>query len=146
MPSIAINLPQTDRRTRAALAEALTKAFSSATGFEPEILDVFFHEYSAGQAAHGGALVEDLGRGGPVHVLICCPRIARGKKQAVAQNLTSALRAATGWDVDPVVHISEHPYDNVVVNGKLLSDAFEECRRIPFYYPMTDPKRVGSAR
>lgn len=139
MPSIAVHLPKVDRPTRAALAKALTESFSAATGFEPEILDVFFHEYGAGEAAHGGALVENVDRGSPVHILICCPRITRRKKQAVAQGLTAALRAATGWDIDPVVHISEHPYDNIVVGGKLLSDAFEECRK-PFYYPLADPE------
>lgn len=36
----------------------------------------------------------------------------------------------------PTIHICEHPYDNVIVAGKLLSDAYDECAKRSFYYEL----------
>lgn len=73
-----------------------------------------------------------------MHLSISSPRLTRAAKQALARGLTAAVREATGWAEPPVVHLSEHPYDNVVVEGQLLSDAYEACRARPFYYA-TEP-------
>lgn len=36
----------------------------------------------------------------------------------------------------PTIHICEYPYDNVGIEGKILSDAFEECAKRSFYYEL----------
>lgn len=38
----------------------------------------------------------------------------------------------------PVIHICEHPYDNVCVEGKLLSDQYDACAKSKFYYDVDD--------
>jgi len=139
MPNIDITLPQTTREVRARLAERLTDEFARTTGFEREILGISFREYSPGTAAEGGKLIEDVSSGGPVHVQISCPRVTRAKKRAAVEALTAVFKEVAGWPSPPVFHISEHPYDNVGVGGRLLSDAFPELKEIPFYFPTDDP-------
>ena len=39
-------------------------------------------------------------------------------------------------DCRPVIHIQEHPYDNVGVDGELLSDLFPELVKRKFDYPL----------
>jgi phenylpyruvate tautomerase PptA (4-oxalocrotonate tautomerase family) len=137
VPSIDIALPPTTPEVRGRLARDLTKAFCGATGFEPALLDIFFHHYEFGHASRNGELIHGGGELA-VHIHIACPRISRLAKQAIATEVTGAFRSATGWQTFPVIHITEHPYDNVVVDGQLLSDAFEACRRRRFYYPLDD--------
>ena len=137
MPTIEIELPETTRAVRAALARAVTAAFCDATGHDRATLDVYFHSWGSGDAARAGELLDAEGPRA-VHVSVSSPRLARPAKQALARGLTEAIRGVTGWVERPVVHLSEHPYDNVVVEGALLSDAFEACRSRPFYYP-TEP-------
>ncbi len=72
-----------------------------------------------------------------IHFLLYCPRLKRSAKQALAKSMTDAFVTATqqpAWK--PILHISEHPYDNIAVEGKLLSDAYKECAERPFYYPI----------
>ncbi|MCC6999975.1 MAG: tautomerase family protein [Deltaproteobacteria bacterium] len=136
MPSLDVTLPEVSLETRTRLARELTEAFADATHFERELLDVFFHEYPPGSAAHGGVMVTGAVRA--CHLAIACPRISRATKQQVGASLSAVFARVTGWGVAPVIHIQEFPYDNVVVDGQLLSDAFEACRQRRFYYPLED--------
>ena len=38
----------------------------------------------------------------------------------------------------PVIFIVEHPYDNVGVEGELLSDIYEQSAQREFYYHLPD--------
>lgn len=37
----------------------------------------------------------------------------------------------------PVIHLCEHPYDNVGVEGKLLSELYPELAQRPYYYDLS---------
>lgn len=134
MPCLEITLPDTDIATRKKLASALTAALAASTRFDADIFGIRFLSYGAGEAAVGGVLSEDSER--PyVHFLLYCPRISRTTKQKLIADLTATFIAVTGRETwIPVIHISEHPYDNIGVDGRLLSDSHEECAKRAFYY------------
>ncbi|MEK7692512.1 MAG: hypothetical protein AAB425_15975 [Bdellovibrionota bacterium] len=137
MPCIELSLPKVDRKTKAAIAAELTEAFCSATGHSAEILGVRFFEYDTDAAAIGGKLCGDSLVNPYLHMVVYCPRLRRSIKQKMGAALVEALVSGSQrseWI--PVIHICEHPYDNVVVNGKLLSDANEECAKRRFYYDL----------
>lgn len=137
MPCLDVTLPERDRKTREALAAALTEAFVQSTGFEGDIFSIRFCEYAPGEAATGGKLWEGEKDAPFLHLVLSCPRLRRSRKRAVVESMTEAFARATGRpDWKPVIHIAEHPYDNVGVGGKLLSDAYEECAKREFYYPL----------
>ncbi|MFH2203475.1 MAG: tautomerase family protein [Elusimicrobiota bacterium] len=137
MPCLEITLPKTDRETKAKLADCLTEAFASSTLFGKEIFGVRFFEYGPGEAAVGGRLVDGDEKSPYLHALLYCPRITRSTKQKLAEALTEAFVRGTGReDWRPVIHICEHPYDNVAVEGRVLSEAFEECAKKSFYYEL----------
>lgn len=136
MPCLEISLPKMATEKKRKLAAALTEAFCSSTGHDASIFGVRFFEYDPDCAANGGVLVSDSGS--PfVHFLLYCPRLKRESKQKLAESLTNAFTMVTEQpDSKPVIHICEHPYDNVVVDGRLLSDAFAECASRQFYYDL----------
>lgn len=143
MPCLEVTMPKVDAATRTALAAELTAAFDQATGLCADILGVAFREYDQGEAAQGGKLWD--GTGSPfLHILVYCPRIRRNAKQQVAKGLTQAFVSCLGNpDWLPVIHIAEHAYDNVVVNGQLLSDMDPDCTKLDFYYPLNDRAPVA---
>jgi len=143
MPHIEVTMPQTDLRVRESLAKGLTSAFAEATGLEADILRVRFSTYGPGEISSGGKLISDLEAGGPVHIILYTPRLTREKKRLAGESLSRVIREVTGWDEDPVIHIDEHPYDNVVVGGKLLTDSIQELKKARFYYPVEDPVPAG---
>lgn len=140
MPCLEITVPRISEETRGKLAAALTEAFVTATGHRREIFGIRFFEYAPGEAAVGGALCGDQSQNSPyIHALLYCPRLKRGQKRALAELLTKAFTEKLDrptWK--PVVHICEHPYDNVIVEGKLLSDAYPECAQKRFYYDLSN--------
>jgi 4-oxalocrotonate tautomerase len=138
MPCLEITMPRIDHATKARLASELTAAFAEATGFEPEIFGISFREYEPGEAAHGGKLWD--GSGVPhLHFLLYIPRISRAAKQRVAAGFTGVFGACLGKpDWVPVIHIDEHPYDNVGVDGRILSELHPPLEKLAFYYPLTD--------
>ncbi|MBI4534132.1 MAG: tautomerase family protein [Candidatus Melainabacteria bacterium] len=74
-----------------------------------------------------------------LHLNLYCPRLTRSKKQLLVRLLTEAFVVAVQqrhWE--PVIHINEHPYDNVGVGGQLLSDAYPECAARKFYYELSE--------
>lgn len=138
MPCLDITLPRTLRPIKDQLARELTDAFSAATGHSGEIFSILFHEYAPDQAYTGGRPVDASASGSPyVHFHLFCPRLRRSSKQKVVAAFTERFTRVLdlpGWA--PVIHISEHPYDNVGIEGALLSDKFDECAKRPFYYEL----------
>lgn len=136
MPCLEISLPRIELPTKQRLAAALTRTFAETTGHAADIFGVRFFEYGPGEAAHGGRLWDCAGD--PyLHMLLYSPRLRRTVKQAVVERLSAAFREHVGHpDWVPVIHIAEHPYDNVGVDGRLLSDRFPECAERAFYYPL----------
>lgn len=132
MPCLEVTLPECERSVKAALADSLTSAFCESTGHDRAIFHVAFHELKPGQSAAGGKL--DAGK--YLHLLLYCPRLRRAQKQSVVAGFSAAVRASFGED--PIVHIVEHPYDDVGVNGKLLTDLFPELKNRKFYYSLDE--------
>ncbi len=139
MPCLEIVIPEIDKDIKIKLANKLTEAFASSTNFPPEIFGIRFIEYKPGETASGGE-VWDGKTGRPyLHFLLYCPRIDKTAKQNVVKKFTDAYTDCIGNnDWRPVVHICEHPYDNVGVEGELLSDAYDECAKSKFYYDLTE--------
>lgn len=137
MPCIELSLPKVDQTTKTALAAELTEAFCSTTGHSAEIFGIRFLEYDNNTAAMGGRLCDDSQASPYLHMVVYCPRLKRSTKQKMGTALTDAFgRACKRPEWKPFIHICEHPYDNVVVGGKLLSDAYEECAKRGFYYDL----------
>lgn len=137
MPSLEISMPKTDPATRAKLAEALTKVFADSTRFGAEIFGIRFNEYEPNQTASGGILCDGHSGKPYLHFLLYIPRIDRTTKQKLVEGFSQAFTTVIGHDDWlPVIHIDEHPYDNVGVEGELLSDAYDECKNQKFYYDL----------
>ncbi|QQG35582.1 MAG: tautomerase family protein [Micavibrio aeruginosavorus] len=138
MPSLEVTMPRATLEIREKLALRLTRAVSESAGFEPEIFGIRFLEYDEGVAACGGMLWNAGSKDAPyLHFLLYCPRLSRAQKQSLATALSAAFVSVLKKpDWLPVIHICEHPYDNIVVGGKLLSDAYDECAQKRFYYDM----------
>lgn len=139
MPCLEITLPRVDDDTRQALAAELNRAFVEATGFPGDIFGVRFFQYEVGEVSAGDGKIWN-GEGHPyLHMLLYCPRLGRAAKQKAAELLTRAFSKAAGnegWK--PVLHICEHPYDNVAIEGKLLSELFPELAQRKFYYSLEE--------
>lgn len=137
MPCIEVSLPKINRETRVALAAGLTEAFCSSTGHPAGIFGLRFFEYEQTAAATGGKLCDSPGVSPYLHMLVYCPRLKRSIKQKVGAALTNAFARATKQpEWLPVIHICEHPFDNIVVGGKLLTDVYEDCAKRSFYYEL----------
>lgn len=137
MPCIEFSIPKSNREVKAALAAELTEAFCGSTGHPVEIFGIRFFEYDDDSASVGGRLCEPSDTPPYLHMVVYCPRLKRSSKQKLAASLTAAVTKGTRRDDwVPIIHICEHPYDNVVVAGKLLSDAYEECASRRFYYDL----------
>lgn len=134
MPCLEVSVPALDVEVKAKLAERLTEAFCGATGHDAGIFGIRFFEYGLGSAAQGGKLWR--GDGVPyLHFLLYCPRLSRNQKQQVVESLSSAFTDVTAKpDWVPVIHIAEHPYDNVGVGGTLLTEAYPILAEREFYY------------
>ena len=139
MPCLEFISPELTQNQRSRLAEELTQAFADITGFEREIFGIHFVPYGKGGAALGGE-VWDGEMGKPlVHLLFYSPRFTRGIKQRIVREFTSIVKGVVGnpsWR--PVIHLNEHSYDNVGVDGELLSDRYRELRARKFYYDLGD--------
>lgn len=137
MPCIELSLPKVSQEIRAALAAELTHAFCATTGHSAEIFGIRFFEYEDDLASKNGKLCHSLTSIPYLHMVVYCPRLKRSAKQKMGAALTLAFtKAVDRTDWAPTIHICEHPYDNVVVGGKLLSDAYESCAKRSFYYEL----------
>ncbi len=137
MPSLEISIPRLDATIKHRVAHALTEAFAASTPFGADIFGIRFFEYDPGAVYVGGRIADEASDHPYLHFLFYCPRLKRDGKQKLATALTQAFIVSTGkpsWQ--PIIHICEHPYDNVAVEGRLLSDAYEECAKRKFYYEL----------
>ena len=71
-----------------------------------------------------------------LHMVLYAPRLHRDVKQALVEEFTSIFKKLTGLSA-PVIHIDEHSYDNIGVEGQLLSDMVPALRERKFYYELT---------
>ena len=137
MPCLEISLPIVSLDAKQKLAVELTKAFADHSGFPAEIFGIRFLEYADQSAASGGKLIDSESERPYIHFLLYCPRIKRTVKQKLISEFTRIFTDILGQpDWWPVIHICEHPYDTVGVEGQLLSDAYEQCRDSKFYYDL----------
>ncbi len=139
MPCLDITMPKVAKDIKEKLSAKLTEAFAASTGFPGDIFGIHYIEYDTGNAASGGKLSDGKSGRPYLHMILYTPRLRRSVKQKVVAALTTAFIDVTGepeWK--PVIHITEHPYDNVGVDGKLLSDTYEECANRKFYYGLPD--------
>ena len=138
MPCLEISMPAMNSDLKARLAERLTRAFSVATSHPVEILGIRFHEYSDGEAASGGVLCSGSEAKPYLHLLVYCPRLNLESKRVLVSRLTEEFCATLEKpDWKPVIHICEHPYENVGVEGELLSDTYPELAERPYYYELS---------
>ncbi len=139
MPCMEITLPRSRTASKKELARELTDAYADSTGMDRERIGIRFLEYGEGETAYAGRLWEGGEGRRYVHVMLYCPRQPREVKQAIVRRINDALvRRMEPGECRPVIHIQEHPYDNVGVDGRLLSDLFEELAKRKFYYRMDD--------
>lgn len=139
MPCLEVILPKSEDNIKEKLTYGLTKAFDESTRFGADIFGIHYSEYEPKGAASGGVIWD--GRNGRpyLHLILYCPRIDRQTKQKLVETMSAAFVDAIGkenWL--PVIHICEHPYDNVGVKGQLLSDTYEELAKKKFYYELAD--------
>lgn len=60
-------------------------------------------------------------------IVIYTPRLTLAQKSATVAAVTEAFARGTGIDAEHlVIHIEEHPYGNVGVGGKLLTEIYPE--------------------
>lgn len=139
MPCLEISMPRVDVATKEQFSDALTNVFTDSTKFGAEIFGIRYHEYDAEQASSGGNVWD--GRSGRpyLHMLLYIPRIDRATKQMLDERFSQAfVEVIDKENWLPVIHICEHPYDNVGVEGKLLFDQYDACAKSKFYYDVED--------
>jgi 4-oxalocrotonate tautomerase len=139
MPCLEISMPKTEARIKEKLSKELTRVFEMDSGFDGKIFGIRFNEYSDNEAASGGKICLHDETRPYIHFLLYIPRIKREVKQKLVESFTRVFTECLGKPMwKPVIHINEHPYDNVGVEGKLLSDLYGELAERKFYYDTHD--------
>lgn len=139
MPCLELTMPKLSSDKRKELAARLTEAFEQSTPYPADIFGIKFSEYSPGEVSTGGKLWDGKEGRPYIHFLLYCPRLSRSTKQKVVQSFSRAyieVLQQPAWL--PVIHLCEHPFDNVGVEGELLSDKHDECDKARFYYELGD--------
>ena len=137
MPCLEVSLPRIDRKKKELLTAQLTEAFANSTGFDAGIFGIRYSEYKEGEVASGGTMWDGQSGRPYLHMLLYCPRLTRTSKQKVVDTFSTVFTKCLGKpDWKPVIHICEHPYDNVGVEGRLLSDSYEACANSKYYYDL----------
>jgi phenylpyruvate tautomerase PptA (4-oxalocrotonate tautomerase family) len=136
MPCLEISLPKTDLATKRELCSRLTDLVEDVAGFERQIFRIRFSEYEPGEAGSGG-VIWDGENGVPyLHAVLYCPRLKRSTKQRLVENLMQIFPEILRHpDWFPVVHICEHPYDNIGGSGTWLPTRPGLAER-QFYYEL----------
>ncbi|MCO4783852.1 MAG: tautomerase family protein [Candidatus Cloacimonetes bacterium] len=136
-----ISLPTIELDKKQKLAQYLTNSFESATGISSEIFAIKFNEYKDNECFVGGKVVHNSQvKSRPyIHCLLYSPRLNKNVKSKLAKEFTdSFIKVFANIDWWPIIHICEHPYDNVAIEGQLLSDTYEHCKGAKFYYDLDD--------
>lgn len=128
-----VTMPRLDTAAKARLARSLTDAYADSTGMDRERIGIRFQEYGPGETAYAGKLDADRRF---VHIVLYCPRQSRKIKQAMVGRINTGLKEVLDLQgCRPVIHIQEHPYGNIGVDGELLSDRFPELAEREFCDP-----------
>jgi phenylpyruvate tautomerase PptA (4-oxalocrotonate tautomerase family) len=132
MPFLEIRMPEIDRNKMESLASRMNQEFIDATGFEDEILRIQFIQHDRGSLAIRG----ELGSGAEfVHMILYSPRLRFDVKRGLVSALTQTYREVTDKaDANVMIHLHEFPYDNIGLDGQLLTDADDELASRPYYY------------
>jgi len=139
MPCLEIQMPKVSMQTKEALAEGLTSDFVEAAGFDAEKFGIYFEEYDYGAIAFNGKLTTATSGRPLLHFVLNCPRLKKSVKSQLVQRFTQTfIKCVRNEDWKPVIHINEHPYDNVGVQGKLLSEQFDDLAKAKFYYELPE--------
>jgi len=120
-------LPQIAEIPKDQLLAKIHREFVDATGFEDEKLFVRFSEFGQNDLGESGT----LSGAKPAHVVAYCPRLRFEVKRSLASGLTNAF---VEYEIKPLIHIFEFPYENIAMDGRLLTDADDELASRPFYY------------
>ena len=136
MPCLEITLPKSTLQLRAQLCARMTDLVENAAGFEREIFRVHFNEYEPGEAGTAGKLWDGVEGVPYIHFMLYCPRIKRAVKQKLVEGFMREFAAIVGRpDWVPVVHIAEHPYDNIGGSGTWLAGR-PELQGRQFYFEL----------
>ena len=139
MPCLEVSMPRTNQKTKRLLTARLTEVFVSCTDFSAHSLGIRYWEYNLGQAANEGRLWDGQTGKPYLHLVLHSPRMRGTQKQKLIEALTSAFVECVGKpDWKPVIFLSEYPYDNVGVDGRPISQGFEEYAGKKFYYQLPD--------
>lgn len=136
MPCLEITLPKISSEIRAQLCSELTDIVQEVAGVEREIFRIFFREYAPGEAGVAGKLWNGTEEIPPIHFVLYCPRLKRSIKQKLVEGFMrefARIMCQPAWI--PVVHICEHPYDNIGGSGTWLAGR-KELQGRPFYYEL----------
>jgi phenylpyruvate tautomerase PptA (4-oxalocrotonate tautomerase family) len=128
MPWMEVTIPTSDKAVRQELIASLNQQFIDATGFEDEVLYIRFSEFEPEMAGAAGTISPDHTF---AHLILYTPRMRFDVKRSVVAGLT---RAFESLKIKPLIHILEFPYDNIGVNGELLTDADDELASRPYYF------------
>jgi len=122
-----VTMPKTDQAAKEQLLSRLNQEFIDATGFEDETLYVRFSEFEQDDLWESGKL-----SGVKVaHIILYCPRLRFDVKRSLVGGVNSAFNDIA---TKSFIHIAEFPYENIAMDGCLLTDADEELASRPFYY------------
>ena len=136
MPCLEISLPKSDLSVKRDLCARLTDLVEEVAGFERGIFRVRFCEYEAGDAGTGGILWDGENGVPYLHAVLYCPRLKRSTKQKLVEGVMRIFPEALHHsDWLPVVHICEHPYDNIGGSGTWLPTRPGLAER-PFYFEL----------
>src|SRR5688572_18998655 len=128
MPWMEVTIPRSDNAIKEQLLARLNQEFIDATGFEDEILYIRFSELDPGSAGAAGRISENESL---AHVILYTPRMRFDVKRSVVAGITKALEI---MKAKPLIHILEFPYDNIGVDGNLLTDVDDELASRPYYF------------
>ncbi len=143
MPFIEIVIPAFSPAQREAFAGEITDAFSRIAGFPKDILAVYMNYYQIGgdKITVAGKYIPLFSDKAYLHIAVFSPRLKKAAKREVIAEFTSiAERVFEGKCASPVIHLNEHAYDNIGVNGKMLSELYPELAERTFYYSTNDGK------
>lgn len=129
MPWMEVTMPADVAGVKEQFVARLNQEFIDATGFEDEVLYVRFSEFDPGSAGAGGTISKDQTF---AHVVLYTPRMRFDVKRSVVAGITNAFDQLL--KIKPLIHIMEFPYDNIGVDGQLLTDTDEELASRPYYF------------
>jgi phenylpyruvate tautomerase PptA (4-oxalocrotonate tautomerase family) len=111
------------------LSEKLSDSFEKTTGHPKSIFGIRFKPYQDNEAAVGGKTLNKHQPNTPyIHILLYCPKLSLETKRTLVKSLTEDFCSVYDKNHWPIIHICEHSYDNVAIEGELLCDKFEELQ------------------